>query len=206
MNICINSSCGNEPPCSLLNGYQLFGEILSILNWALKMDWQCKCDISIWFGVTECRCAVDDGEMAWRHRSRDPTVACRSSLPTLYIESSKVVNDENIPDICQGYRLWGICLSRLCALHWWDCSAALLLFSHLAARSGTVNVFITLQVRPIKLKWYSTEMPLNMRQKSKLWWHCIGCCTSVTPHGLWLTVLYLAPPPLLAPIQYAGLL
>jgi len=68
----------------------MVGEIVSLLTCALKKEWQCKCDFGLWFGVTECRCAVDDGEMAWRYRSRNPTVARRISLPTWYIKSSKV--------------------------------------------------------------------------------------------------------------------
>jgi hypothetical protein len=33
-----------------------------------------------------------------------------------------------------------------------------------ADRDGTGTVFITLQVRPLKLKWNNTEMQLNVRQ------------------------------------------
>ena len=122
------------------------GEIVSILTCALKMEWQCKCDFSLWFGVTECRCAVDDGEMAWRYRSRNPTVARRSSLPTLYIESSKVNSQYMTKTFLTFIKVTLFERYLSAALVWFTVRGLhrsapwLFLVSHLAERNGPCNI------------------------------------------------------------------
>jgi len=43
-----------------------------------------------------------------------------------------------------------------------------MMHSPMNVKNGTGNVFITLQVRPLKHKWHNTAVHLNMRHKSDL--------------------------------------